>query len=81
MAMQIIKMLSFLSQKFNFLKPFLHWPTSIIINACYEDICVEFERKKHPQHWFSCFQIAGKYIKSFETLLLNINLVNSVYDY
>mgnify|MGYP006890319217 CR=1 FL=1 len=32
---------------------------------------VEYE-KKQKQHWFSYFQIASKYLKSFTTDLLNI---------
>ena len=46
----------------------------MIINASYEGICVEFERKT-TQLWFSYLQIARKYfinVKTFMTNPLNI---------
>jgi len=30
-------------------------------SASNEEICVEFWRKNPTQHWFTYFQIAGKY--------------------
>ena len=42
-----------------------------MINAPNEGICVEFWRKNNTT-WFTNFQIAGKYYKSFKTNLLNI---------
>jgi len=53
---------------------FEKWHTYIIINASYEGICVEFERKT-TQLWFSYLQIARKYfinVKTFMTNPLNI---------
>ena len=37
--------------------------------------------KKATQHWFSYFQIASKYYKSFMTDPLNIILTILVYDF
>ena len=37
-------------------------------------------KEKTTQHWFSYFQIACKYLKSFMTNPLNISLTIFVYD-
>ena len=45
-----------------------------MINASNGGTCVEFERKKTTQPWFS--KIARKYLTSFKTHLLNITFDN-----
>ena len=46
--------------------------TYLMINASNEGICVDLCKKTKTQPLFTCFQIGGKYHKSFKTYLLNI---------